>query len=159
MEQAPQSTHAVVHRLLDAANAHDLDAVLRCYAPGAVVVGPEMEAAGPEEIGSYYTQMWDGFPDLRFTQWETITVRDTIATELTAAGTHTGPYLVAGGDVLAPTGRHVSVRVCWFWHLRDGLVSSQRFYYDQLEIYAQLGLRTPLSFGAGGVENGAEGRQ
>jgi predicted ester cyclase len=123
------------------------------------VVGPEMEATGSEEIGSYFTQMWDGFPDLAFTLWETVTAQntvatenivttqDTVATELAATGTHTGPYLVAGGEVLAPTGRQISVRACWFWHLRHGLITSQRFYYDQLEIYAQLGLRLPLPFG------------
>ncbi|MEU8178436.1 nuclear transport factor 2 family protein [Microbispora hainanensis] len=136
----------VVDRMLDAMNAHDLHTVLRCYAPGAVVVGPEMEAGEPGEIGSYMLQMWEGFPDLHFTRWETITLGDAVATEMTAAGTHTGPYLVVGGDHLAPTGRRISVRVSWFWHLKDGLILSQRYYYDQLEIYSQLGLRLPLSF-------------
>ncbi|GIH47044.1 ester cyclase [Microbispora rosea] len=145
----------VVNRMLRAMNAHDLDAVLRCYAPGAVVIGPEMEAGEPGEIASYMLQMWDGFPDLRFTLWETVTLADAVATEMTAAGTHTGPYLVAGGDILAPTGRGINVRVSWFWHLEDGLIQSQRFYYDQLEIYAQLGLRLPLCFGDEGAGSGA----
>ncbi|MEU6427675.1 nuclear transport factor 2 family protein [Microbispora sp. NPDC046973] len=145
----------VVDRMLDAMNAHDLHAVLRCYAPGAVVVGPEMEAAEPGEIGSYMLQMWEGFPDLHFTLWETITLADAVATEMTAVGTHTGPYLVAGGDLLAPTGRGINVRVSWFWHLKDGLILSQRFYYDQLQIYSQLGLRLPLCFGDEDAGNGA----
>lgn len=150
MEQVPPAADEAVHRMLGAANAHDLDAVLRCYAPGAVVVGPEMEAGDPEQIGSYFTQIWDGFPDLRFTLWDTIAADDVLATELTATGTHTGPYLTVGGEVLPPTGRPITVRASWFWHLRDGLVLSQRHYYDQLEIYAQIGLRLPLTFENGG---------
>ncbi|MFI6925281.1 hypothetical protein ACIBIZ_35435 [Nonomuraea spiralis] len=99
----PPSPGDVVRRLLDAANAHDLDAVLRC------------------------------------------------STELTATGTHTGPYLTVGGELLAPPGGHISVRGCWFSHLRDDLVAGQHLYYDQLEIYAPLGLRLPLSFGDDGA--------
>ncbi|MGW2161661.1 ester cyclase [Nonomuraea sp. NPDC001699] len=146
MEEVPPATNDIVDRLLGAANVHDVEAVLRCYAPDAVVVSPEMEAGNPEEIASYFTQIWDGFPDLRFTLWDTVAMGDTIATELTATGTHTGPYLTVGGEVLAATGRQITVRACWFWDLRDGLVSSQRLYYDQLEIYAQVGLRLPLPF-------------
>ncbi|MGI5155717.1 ester cyclase [Microbispora sp. CA-102843] len=147
----------VVGRMLDALNAHDLHAVLRCYAPDAVVVGPEMEAGEPGEIGSYMLQMWEGFPDLHFTVWETITCADVVATESTAVGTHTGPYLVAGGDILAPTGRRINIRVSWFWHLKDDLIQSQRFYYDQLQIYSQLGLRLPLSFGEDDAGSGVSG--
>ncbi|YCK37767.1 ester cyclase [Actinomadura sp. ATCC 39365] len=146
MEEVPPPTDDIVHRLLGAANAHDVEAVSRCYAPDAVVVSPEMEAGDPEEIASYFTQIWDGFPDLHFTLWDTVALGDTIATELTATGTHAGPYLTVGGEVLAATGRQITVRACWFWDLRDGLVASQRLYYDQLEIYAQIGLCLPLSF-------------
>ncbi|MFI7423147.1 nuclear transport factor 2 family protein [Nonomuraea sp. NPDC049684] len=146
MEQVPPPTNDIVRRLLGAANAHDVEAMLRCYAPDAVVVSPEMEAGGPGEIASYFTQIWDGFPDLHFTLWETVMLGGTLATELTATGTHSGPYLTVGGEVLAATGRQITVRACWFWDLRDGLVASQRLYYDQLEIYAQIGLCLPLSF-------------
>ncbi|WP_169950705.1 ester cyclase [Microbispora sp. H11081] len=144
--------YEVVDRMIEAMNARDLPAVLRCYGPDAVVVGPEMEAEGREEIGSFFLQVWEGFPDLRFTLWDTILAGDAVALELTAAGTHTGPYLVAGGDVLAPTGHSTSVRASWFWHLEDHLIHSHRFYYDQLQIYSQLGLRFPLRFGDEGTE-------
>ncbi|WP_260478008.1 hypothetical protein [Nonomuraea sp. WAC 01424] len=43
------------------------------------------------------------------------------------------------------------MRGCWFSHLRDDLVAGQHFYYDQLEIYATLGLRLPLPFGDDGA--------
>ncbi|WP_169984598.1 ester cyclase [Microbispora sp. H10836] len=149
----------VVDRTLDAWNAHDLDALSRCYGPDAVVVGPEMEAEGREEIGSFILQIWEGFPDLHFTLWETIFAGDAVALELMSTGTHTGPYLVAGGDVLAPTGRSISVRASWFWHLEDHLILSHRFYYDQLQIYSQLGLRFPLRFGDEGAGSGASGER
>ncbi|ETK34029.1 ester cyclase [Microbispora sp. ATCC PTA-5024] len=136
----------VVDRLVDAMNAHDLDAVMRCYRPDAVLVGPEMESADPEEIASYFLQMWQGFPDLHVTLWEKLADGDSVAVELLATGTNTGPYLVVGGDVLEATGRIVHTRCSWFFTVADGLVASHRAYYDQLQIYAQLGLRLPLSF-------------
>ncbi|MEU8175031.1 nuclear transport factor 2 family protein [Microbispora hainanensis] len=136
----------VVDRMLAAMNAHDIDAVLRCFAPDAVAVGPEMEAGNLDEIASYILQMWEGFPDLRLTLSERIGHGDALATELLATGTHRGPYLIADGQVLPPTGRFTTLRVSWFWHTAGDLVVSQRYYYDQLELYSQLGLRMPLTF-------------
>jgi ketosteroid isomerase-like protein len=136
----------VVDRLTSALNTHDLDATMRCYRPDAVAVTPEMELGDPEEIGSFFAQLWQGFPDIHYTVWEKIVSGDAIATEMVGVGTHTGPWLVVGGEVLEATGRAITVRSSWFWCLEDGLIASQRVYYDQLQIYAQLGMRLPLDF-------------
>ncbi|MEU7689263.1 ester cyclase [Microbispora hainanensis] len=136
----------VVNRMIAAMNDHDIDAVLRCFTLDAVVVGPEFEAGNPNEIASYFLQIWEGFPDLRLLLWGRVGHGDALATELLATGTHRGPYLIADGQVLEPTGRFTSLRVSWFWHIANDLIVSQRYYYDQLELYTQLGLRMPLTF-------------
>lgn len=136
----------VVDRLIGALNAHDLDAVMRCYAGDAVVVGPEMEAENLDEIASYHLHVWQGFPDHHLTVWEKIVCRDAIAVETLATGTHTGPYLVAGGDVLEATGRSISVRCSWIFTVESDFILTQRLYFDQLELYSRLGAQLPLKF-------------
>ncbi|GLW99097.1 ester cyclase [Microtetraspora sp. NBRC 16547] len=138
----------VVDRLISSLNAHDLDEVMRCYRADAAMVGPVMEAGSPEEIGSYFLHVWQGFPDFGLTVWEKITCGEVVAAELLISGRQTGPYLMIGGEILAPTGRSVSLRCCCFWNVEDDLIASQRIYYDQLEIYAQLGFRLPSDFEA-----------
>ncbi|GIH70125.1 ester cyclase [Sphaerimonospora thailandensis] len=136
----------VVDRLIGALNAHDLDAVMRCYVADAVVVGPEMGAENLDEIASYHLHIWQGFPDHHLTVWEKIARRDMIAAEVLATGTHTGPYLVAGGDVLEATGRSISVRGSWLVTVESDYILSQRVYFDQLELYTRLGAQLPLKF-------------
>ncbi|WP_433214935.1 nuclear transport factor 2 family protein [Microtetraspora malaysiensis] len=133
----------VVDRLISSLNAHDLDAVMRCYRADAVMVGPVVEAGSPEEIGSYFLHVWQGFPDFGLAVWEKVTCGEIVLAELLVSGRQTGPYLMVGGEMLAPTGRGVSLRCCCFWNVEGDLIVSQRLYYDQLEIYAQLGLRLP----------------
>ncbi|MFI7034147.1 nuclear transport factor 2 family protein [Microbispora rosea] len=140
----------VVDRLITALNNHDVDAVMRCYRPDAVATWPDMEAGNPQEIGSYCTQMWEAFPDLRFTRWEKTACEDAIATEMVACGAQTGPYLLIGGEVLEATGRSISARCSCFWNVVDDLIASQRFYYDQLQVYVQLGMCLPPVFALSG---------
>ncbi|KAA9381422.1 nuclear transport factor 2 family protein [Microbispora cellulosiformans] len=140
----------VVDRLIDALNNHDLDAVMRCYRPDAVATWPDMEACNPQEISSYCTQTWEAFPNLHFTPWEKTACGDAIATEMVVCGTQTGSWLLVGGEVLEATGRSVSARCSCFWNVADDLIASQRFYYDQLQIYAQLGMRLPCVFDPSG---------
>lgn len=130
-------------RLVGAVNAHDVDALLRCYNPRAVILAPEVQAETPEQIASYFSHVWEGFPDVRLTILEKTATESFVVIEALSTGTHRGPYLVAGGETLAPTGRHVSVRTCWVCTLEEGVILSQRLYYDQLEVYIQLGMRSP----------------
>ncbi|GAA4575537.1 ester cyclase [Planotetraspora kaengkrachanensis] len=134
----------VVHRLVAAINDHDLDAVLRCYSPTAAAVGPQGVADGSEEIGFYHTHIWEGFPDLRLIVWETVQFGDLVMLESTVTGTNTGLFILPGGDVADRTGKSISVRYCWVFTVESAEIVAQRVYYDQLEMYAQLGARLVL---------------
>ncbi|SNT22603.1 hypothetical protein SAMN05216276_102954 [Streptosporangium subroseum] len=133
----------VVDRLVSALDARDLAATMRCYSPQAVVVGPELQAEGLEEIAACHMHLFEGFPALRMTVWEKVVCGDLVMIEALASGTHGGPFLLAGGEVLQATGRAVNIRTCWVFTLADDLIVSQRVYYDQLEVYSQIGLRLP----------------
>ncbi|WP_169951665.1 nuclear transport factor 2 family protein [Microbispora sp. H11081] len=128
-----------VDRLRQAINRHDLDALARCFDERAVLVAPDGIAECREEIASYYSQWMEAYPNMVITPQSVTMFADTVAAEFTISGTHKGPLLVPGGDVLEATGRPVLVRSCSFSTVEDGLILSHRLFYDQLEMAAQIG--------------------
>ncbi|TMR20241.1 nuclear transport factor 2 family protein [Nonomuraea turkmeniaca] len=133
--------HQVSDALADAVNDHALERVLRLYGPGAVFVAPGGMAEGHEQIASFYASWFDGFPDVSATLWRKITTASVTVLEWTLTGTHRGPFLIPGGEILEPTGRRVAVRGCSTADLDGGLIVSHHIYFDQLQVFASLGLR------------------
>ncbi|WP_405395223.1 nuclear transport factor 2 family protein [Microbispora hainanensis] len=128
-----------VDRLRQATNRHDLDALAQCFDERAVLVSPDGIAESREEITSYYCQWLEAYPNMVITPQSVTMFGDTVAAEFTITGTHKGPLLFPGGEVLEPTGRSVLLRSCSFSTVEDGLIVSHRLFYDQLEVAAQLG--------------------
>ncbi|MFC6081893.1 ester cyclase [Sphaerisporangium aureirubrum] len=129
------------HQLSDAINSHDLQRVLDLYSPDAVYVSPAGVAEGHEQIGWIYEQFFKGFPDLHLTAWFEVEDSDNPAvTEWTITGTQTGPFLLPDGRELEPTGRHIVLRATCSTFVQNGKISTHREYYDQLELFVQLGL-------------------
>ncbi|WP_203880721.1 ester cyclase [Planotetraspora kaengkrachanensis] len=130
------------HRLGKAINAHDLQAVLDCYCPNAVYVTPSGVAEGHEQIAWIYEQLFRSFPDIHLTPWfELGDCENPAVTEWTMTGTHTGPLLLPDGRELQGTGRKISLRATCSTFVGDGKIKTHREYFDQLELYSQLGLR------------------
>ncbi|RAY14917.1 hypothetical protein DPM19_12445 [Actinomadura craniellae] len=128
------------HKLGEAINAHDIQGVLDCYSPDAVYVAPTGIAEGHEQIAWFYEQWFQGFPDLHFTPWfELGDVDNPAVTEWTTTGTHTGPFLLPDGRVLEGTGRRITFRSTCSTFVEDGKIKTHREYFDQLEVYSQLG--------------------
>jgi ketosteroid isomerase-like protein len=128
------------HRLTDAINAHDLQGVLDCYSPDAVYVTPSGVAEGHEQIAWLYEQFFRGFPDFHGTAWFEIAECDNPAvTEWTYTGTHTGPFLLPNGQEIQGTGRRITIRATCAAHAENGKIVTHREYFDQLELYSQLG--------------------
>ncbi|MFI7618168.1 ester cyclase [Nonomuraea terrae] len=135
----------VVDRLIEAVNAHDMEACLRCYSLDATMVGPELQAEGWAEIESYHAHVWEGVPDTCMTVWDRVAGDGRVAIEATFNGTHTGPFLIAGGRLLEPSGRKVNVHECWMFTVEHDLITALRLYFDQLELYMQLGASIPFT--------------
>ncbi|WP_169979480.1 nuclear transport factor 2 family protein [Microbispora sp. H10836] len=130
----------VVDRYFSAYNAHDLEAVMRCYCAKPVTVVPGGPAEGRSEVASYHTGIWQAFPDVHATVLQKVADAGTTAVAAVGTGRHTGPFPITTGEVLQATGRYVSVRCCWFFGTEGGLIVDQQVFYDQLELYLQLGL-------------------
>jgi ketosteroid isomerase-like protein len=127
-------------KLHDAVNEHDIEQIIECFAPDAVYVTPAGVVEGREQIAWYYEHLFAGFPDLRIVSWHKVVCDEPAVTEFTMAGTHSGPFLLPDGRVLEGTGRHITVRAAGAAFIEDGKIITDRDYYDQLELYSQLGL-------------------
>ncbi|MFI6803261.1 ester cyclase [Streptosporangium canum] len=130
--------------LVEVVNNHDLEALLRRYSPQAVAVAPGGMAEGRDQISSYYAHFLEAFPDLHVTVWSTVEQGNDTSCEFSLAATHTGSFLMPGGVVLPPTGQKIRIRVCSVHTVESGLILSHRFYYDQLELFFQLGVGLDL---------------
>ncbi|MBC6463792.1 ester cyclase [Actinomadura sp. HBU206391] len=120
-------------------NRHDLDGLARSFAQHAVLVAPDGVGQDREEIASYYGLFMEAFPDSMCTPQSVTMSRDTVVAEYTLTGTHSGPYLLPGGEFVEATRRPITVRACSVSIVEDGVIVSHRIFYDQLELVAQLG--------------------
>jgi uncharacterized protein (TIGR02246 family) len=134
----------VTDGLIAAFNAHDSETAAGFFGPRASYVCPGGVAEGREEIASYFALYFEGFPDIKVTPHDRAICGDLVMIEWIATSTHTGPFLLPTGGIAQATGRRIAVRGCDIRTIDDGLIASQRVYYDQLEMLTQLGV--PLIF-------------
>lgn len=122
-------------------NERKFDELADAMAPDGqiVVVGTGDVFTGPDGARQYNASWADGFPDGRITIDNIYPAGDTVVVEYTGRGTHTGPLVTSMGEIPA-TGRSVTLKLCDVVEFRDGLVASQRTYFDSGSMMAQLGL-------------------
>jgi predicted ester cyclase len=131
----------VLDRLTDAVFSKDWEAVARLYAADAVVVTPDAgEIRGNEERVAWYREFLDAFPDARYESAYAHQSGNTAIDEGYFVGTNTGPLVSPGGEEMPATGRSVRFRASDFATVEDGVITSHRHYFDQMEFMGQLGL-------------------
>jgi ketosteroid isomerase-like protein len=131
----------VLDRVTSAVARNDLEAARALYAPDAVAETPDQGTIrGRDAIVGYLGTFSAAFPDGAFEVVHAYESADTAIDEGYFAGTNTGPLAARTGDSLPPTGRYVRVRECDAATVKDGVITSHRFFYDQLEFLVQLGL-------------------
>lgn len=122
-------------RFFDALNAQDLDTVASMIAPTADIRTPIGAFTGGEAYRDWIAMHFRALPDFvqeirGFAAGE----GQTLAFELHASGSFSGPPALPGGD-MAPTGRRIDISAVDFW----------QFDVDRLDFLDQLGLpRTAL---------------
>ncbi|TKK86247.1 ester cyclase [Herbidospora galbida] len=125
---------------IEAYNRHDVGGMMRHFAPAGVLVTPAGIHEGREQVAWYYAHWFAAFSDLKVTAWMLPTADDPAVTEFTITGTHDGPFLLSDGAELPGTGRRIALRGVSLCTIEDDLIVTDRDYYDQLELYSQLGL-------------------
>lgn len=124
-------------------NAHDLDAVTRLVAPDCPVRDQALglNLVGPAGLRQYWQTWWNGMSDARVELQSNVATDDgTVVTEFLGKGTHDGPLVGPGGQVIPPTGRSVSTHFCQVATVKDGQFTEARIYHDLLGLLAQLGI-------------------
>lgn len=115
---------AVVDRLVQAINGHDLDAVVSCFASDYVnetPVHPQRGFRGNRQVRTNWTRILAGVPDIEATVLRQAENDDQVWTEWDLSGTRLedgGPFVMRGVAILA---------------IKNDVISSARFYLEPAE--------------------------
>ncbi|GAA1852388.1 ester cyclase [Asanoa iriomotensis] len=124
-----------------AMEAHDVDATAALYADDAVVMTPDAgEVKGRQQIGDYWRQFIDGFPDGSWESTSKVESGDKAVDEGFFVGTNTGSVRGPTGATMEPTGKHVKIRGADIATVKNGKITEHHLYFDELDFQRQLGL-------------------
>jgi len=126
----------VLERHVAAENAHDLAATLATLTADCEFVdgGLGLRWRGHDGAAAHYRMWWDAF-DVQVAGEHLHLADGSAVAETTWTGTHVGTF--AG---VAATHRRVEFTVAVVVEFRDGLMASERFYWDTASLARQLGL-------------------
>jgi ketosteroid isomerase-like protein len=113
----------LVERLADATNAHDLDAIVACFATDYVnetPAHPERGFHGPEQVRRNWAQILGGVPDICARVLALVVDGNTVWSEWEMAGTRRdgAPHLMRGVIVFV---------------VDDALIRAARFYLEPVD--------------------------
>jgi ketosteroid isomerase-like protein len=123
MAESEADPVAVVRRLQDATNAHDIDAIVGCFAPdyrNETPAHPARSFTGREQVRRNWTQILAAVPDVSVQVVASATSGDTVWTEWEHRGTRAdgSPHLMRGVIVFS---------------IRDDAISTARFFLEPVE--------------------------
>jgi hydroxyacylglutathione hydrolase len=140
------TTTEIAKRYFAALAAHDLDAAVACWRPGAVdrLVGAQ-ELIAPDGIREYFSGMFAAFPDFDFEVLELTTGRNRTAVRWRARGTFAGPGRFQG---FTPNHARIDLEGCDVVTTEDGLIVHNDAYLDGASVARQLGVLPPAGSAA-----------
>jgi ketosteroid isomerase-like protein len=131
----------IMDRVTQAAMSGDVETLRGLYAEEAVIETPDQGTiTGRDAIVEWISGFQKAFPDLTYEPLNEYEIGNTAIDEGAISGTHTGPLEAPTGETVPPTGKRVRVRETDLATVENGKVTSHRFYFDQMEFLAQLGL-------------------
>jgi ketosteroid isomerase-like protein len=131
----------VIGRVTEAAMKGDADTLRSLYADDAVIETPDQGTIrGADSIVAWNEAFRTAFPDLTWEPRHEHDAGNAAVDEGVVVGTHTGTLTSPDGQSIPATGQRVRLRMADAVTVENGLVTSHRFYFDQLELLGQLGL-------------------
>ncbi|WP_117211464.1 ester cyclase [Allorhizocola rhizosphaerae] len=119
---------------------HDVNAVVNLYADDAVVVSPDGEMKGKQQITDWWKMFVEGFPDAKYEYVSKLETGDRAADEGYYIGTHRKEIKTPTGETVKPTGKKIKMRSVDVATVKNGKIKSHHVYYDEAEFMRQLGL-------------------
>ncbi|MCI4371352.1 MAG: ester cyclase [Thermoplasmata archaeon] len=137
----------VIKKEIEAFNRKDWDAYLACFDPSVVTLEPDEDNpilghAGLKKRVVTYT---NAFPDVLLEVERLFGQDDLVCLASLFIGTHKGELPGPGGTSIAPTGKHVRVHGCSTFRIRKGKITEFIGYYDQVELFNQIGKKTRVT--------------
>jgi limonene-1,2-epoxide hydrolase len=115
---------AVVDRLIEATNSHDVDAMMECFHQdyrSEQPLHPDAGFSGREQVGKNWSLMFETVPDLRLDVLRSAIAGAEVWTELRVHGRKVegGPFEYRGMTV---------------WGVRDERIAWARLYFEPVEV-------------------------
>ena len=134
MTEDPDATVSLLARHLEAENGHRLVDTLATLSEDCVFsdVALGQTFCGHSGAATYYRMWWDAF-DMEVAPERLHLAGGTAVAETTWRGTHVGDFLG-----IAATGKTIDLPVIIVVELRDGLMASERLFWDRLSLFDQL---------------------
>lgn len=129
--------HALMHRIIDAWNARDVDGFVACYTDPVLVHEGGSTRSAPvtrDQHREAARTWWGRFPDLEETIDEILSDGDRVFLRSTSRGT-----LASTWRGKEPTGDLIVWESWYVYRLEAGLVAEERMLMDLFGLFAQLG--------------------
>jgi steroid delta-isomerase-like uncharacterized protein len=104
-------------------------------APEEGVPGPKREVHGPDGLELFIRGVVTRFPDFHVNIIDVLSSGDLVMYEGKITMTHEGEF-----DGIPPTGQEVEIRTMSTYRIEDGEIQEHRVYFNQQEVFEQLGL-------------------
>ena len=119
-----------------AESAHDAERTLTTLADDVMyrVVASGATVYGKQVVAKYYDVWWTAFPDVHIEIKRIVATGEWVFAENVVTATHLGPWLG-----IPPTGKRTVQHLCAVIRCRNGLMTEETVYYDQLERLRQIG--------------------
>jgi steroid delta-isomerase-like uncharacterized protein len=119
-------------------NAKDTDLVASTVADDVVTLTPQGEMQGIEAFRQFGEAFFKASPDAKISIERTFEDGDTLVTEGTYTGTHSGD-LVSPEQTLPASGNKFTFRYVDIMTFKGGKIADHRIYWDNLSFMMQLG--------------------
>jgi predicted ester cyclase len=135
-----QDNLSTAMNLIDSLNAHDMSVWASKLAPGFAADYPGGSGLNAQGARLFNESFFPAFSDLRFEVQRTLVAGDSVIIEWRAGGTHDGPLTSPTGQTIPPTYRKGAIAGVLVADVKDGQITRERTYWDQMELLGQLGL-------------------
>jgi steroid delta-isomerase-like uncharacterized protein len=136
------SPKEIVEKQIRVAIGGDWSELRTLYADGVHYRDPDGEFDGADQAVEHLQQQMTAFPDeadLSIRRIYEIGDEAAIA-EWTATMRNTGPLRLPDGTELPATGNEVTIETVTIYDIANGVITSERNYWDNAALLAQLGL-------------------
>jgi predicted ester cyclase len=131
----------LVQKSVDEWNKKDKEAFLTNFTESSEITGPDGAVLRGLKGVEMFWDIWQGaFPDNKGTISNIFAAVDRACAEVTVESSHAGILHLADGSQIPATGRHVCLSSVQVHTIRHGKFVTSRLYFDQFDLFTQLGL-------------------